>query len=236
MTGALTILRQRLQPLKHRVNQWLGRDLRFPIEVRDPTVRLGSYYGGWVIQPGELNRNSIVYSFGAGEDISFDLAMIERFGMTVHVFDPTPKSMHWVRSQTVPERFVFHPVGLADYDGTARFVLPREDKTSYHISTEGGVDVAECRVQRLTTIMRELEHDHLDVLKMDIESAEYAVLPDILKAQIPIRQLLVEFHHLPGHWDMLNRSKQAIEQLRAAGYRIFDVSHTGMEYSFVKST
>ena len=30
----------------------------------------------------------MVYSFGVGQDISWDLAMIERFGVTVHAFDP----------------------------------------------------------------------------------------------------------------------------------------------------
>ncbi|GIS18490.1 MAG: hypothetical protein CM15mP120_04060 [Pseudomonadota bacterium] len=43
--------------------------------------------------------------------------------------------------------------------------------------------------------MRDLGHDHLDVLKMDIEGAEYAVLDDMLQSNILPDQLLVEFHH-----------------------------------------
>jgi len=234
MAASFPIIRQMLQPLKHRINQWLGRDLNFGSEVRCKTLRLGSYYGGWVVQPEALSHHSIVYTFGAGEDITFDLAMIERFGVTVHAFDPTPKSMNWIKSQLLPEHFVFHPIGLADYDGTARFVLPRLDKASYHIGVTDGVDVADCRVQRLASIMHDLEHDHIDLLKMDIEGAEYAVLPDLVKSQIPIRQLLVEFHHKPGDQPSLNRTREAVHMLHAAGYRIFDVSPTGMEYSFVK--
>ena len=36
-------------------------------------------------------------------------------------------------------------------------------------------------VSRLSTIMSELGHERLDVLKMDIEGAEYAVLDDMLR-------------------------------------------------------
>jgi len=40
------------------------------------TQRLGTTYGGWVL-PKEvlLNENSIVYSGGVGEDISFDIKL-----------------------------------------------------------------------------------------------------------------------------------------------------------------
>jgi len=34
---------------------------------------------------------AVVYSLGIGEDISFDLALIEKYGARVHAFDPTPK-------------------------------------------------------------------------------------------------------------------------------------------------
>ena len=37
-------------------------------------LRLGTRYGGWIIPKNNtLNENSIVYSGGVGEDISFDL-------------------------------------------------------------------------------------------------------------------------------------------------------------------
>lgn len=227
-------VRRILRPLKRRVNQWLGRELPFRPQLRCDTIRLGSEYGGWVVRPERITPSTIVYCFGVGEDITFDLAMIERFDVTVHAFDPTPKAMAWVRSQSTPPKLVFHNVGLADYDGTARFVLPRADYASYHIgqAQEKGADAAECRVQRLSTIMRDLRHDHIDVLKMDIEGAEYAAIDDMIQSRIFPAQLLVEFHHKAGDRQSLERTSRSIKSLQEAGYGIFDVSPTGLEYSF----
>jgi len=88
-------------------------------------------------------------------------------------------------------------------------------------------------MHRLGTIMRELRHASIDLLKMDIEGAEYDVLADMISQRIPVKQLLVEFHH---RWPQIGvgRTKQAIQALNAAGYRIFNVSPSGEEYSFLQ--
>jgi hypothetical protein len=82
--------------------------------------------------------------------------------------------------------------------------------------------------------MKKLSHSRIDVLKMDIEGAEYEVLTDFLASRVPVQQLLVEFHH---RWrDVgLDRTRSAIQDLNGAGFRIFHVSASGEEYSFLKS-
>ena len=50
-------------------------------------------------------------------------------------------------------------------------------------------------MRRVATLMRDLGHERLDVLKMDIEGAEYEVVADVLASGIDIGQLLIEFHH-----------------------------------------
>jgi hypothetical protein len=67
---------------------------------RCSTEFLGTVYGGWTICLDGISESSIVYSFGVGEDASFDLAVIERYGAEVHAFDPTPSSIDWVNKQT----------------------------------------------------------------------------------------------------------------------------------------
>ena len=81
--------------------------------------------------------------------------------------------------------------------------------------------------------MKTLGHEKIDVLKMDIEGAEYDVLSDFLACDASVRQLLVEFHH---YWkDVgLQRTREAIRSLNLAGYRIFHVSSSGWEYSFIR--
>lgn len=54
----------------------------------------GTNYGGFYL-PSEmlLNNNSIVYCVGAGEDISLDVEICDKYGCDVHIFDPTPRSI-----------------------------------------------------------------------------------------------------------------------------------------------
>ena len=59
----------------------------------------------WVLATDLLNKESIVYSFGIGKEISFDLAIIEEFGLSVNAFDPTPNSIEGSSSNLVGQFF-----------------------------------------------------------------------------------------------------------------------------------
>lgn len=222
--------------LRRLFHSLAGDDVVLPVEVACRKERLGSDYGGWTLAPQLLGPDSIVYSFGIGEDITFDLALIERRGVQVHAFDPTPRSVRWVREQRIPESsLVVHEVGLAAFDGHQRFVPPKNPSHVSYSTVRSDVpasEAVELRVQRLSTLMASLGHTHLDLLKMDVEGGEYDVIPDILGASIPIRQLLVEFHHRFRGIGR-GRTRAAIEQLRAAGFLVLDVSADGQEYAFL---
>ena len=89
-------------------------------------------------------------------------------------------------------------------------------------------------VHRLPTILRKLEHNRIDILKMDIEGAEYEVIEDIVSSPVPIDQVLIEFHHRFENIGVL-KTKQAISRMNEAGYWIFNVSASGEEISFIKT-
>ena len=200
------------------------------IEIDIPHVQFGGEGASWTIAE-PLNSQSVVYSFGAGEDVSWDLALIERYSLTINAFDPTPKSIEWLKAQKLPQQFVLHKIGLGNKNETRHFTEPiKAHWVSYSMVREG--EGIEAPVKRLQTIMRELGHTHIDVLKIDIEGGEYEVLDDILASHIPIKQILVEFHH---RWNGIGmgKTKQAIQKLNAAGYKIFYISPSGEEYSFI---
>jgi FkbM family methyltransferase len=168
------------------------------VQMQRKLERFGSEYGGYYLDPSLLNAESIVYSLGIGEDLSFDLALIERFGLAVEAFDPTPKVKTWLASQGLPLALHFHDMGIASFDGKASFYLPpRKDWTSHTMvpSRYFSADTIHVPVMRLSSAMRKLGHDRIDVLKMDIEGAEFAVIEDIVAEKISIAQLVVEFHH-----------------------------------------
>jgi len=206
-------------------------------QVKIARLPLAYDQGAWMIHPDPITRDSIIYSFGVGSNIAWDLAMIERFGVTVHAFDPTPRAREWLRTFVRPPQFVFHEYGVGKFDGEIAFYPPRR-RTSYNFSPidrgyqRDADDVALGPVKRLSTIMRELRHDHIDILKMDIEGGEYEVIEDLLQSDIEVGQVLVEFHHnfrgVP-----ITRTTEAIRALNARGYRIFHLSPRGYELSLI---
>lgn len=213
-----------------------GKDFYSVPDINIAKQTLGNEGANFTIACNEINKDTVVYSFGVGTDISFDLALINKYGVSVYAFDPTPKSLAWVKSQNPPSSFKMHDCGLANYDGTATFNPPENpDHVSHTLldkpqTSERSITVA---VKRLITIMNELGHDHIDVLKMDIEGAEYDVIEDILNSKINIKQILIEFHHRFPNVGV-EKTKKSLAQLKKAGYRIFDVSATGEEFSFIK--
>lgn len=223
--------------VKREVNTWKGLEIRVPVERFDHVERLGTYYGGWHVLADRVNASSVVYGVGVGHDASWDLAMIERFGCTVHAFDPTPRSVEWVASQKWPEKFAFHPWGLATFDGEATFVMPNADPTwsSYVMNAADGTPKHEevrVPVRRLDTIMRELGHPRVDVIKIDIEGAEYDVLDDLVSGSLRPGQILAEFHYWHDR-PAVERFRRNIDGLRRVGYRAFARSPHGPEISFV---
>jgi FkbM family methyltransferase len=198
--------------------------------------RFGSRYGGWNVAIGHLTNKSIVYSFGIGEDLSFDIALIHRFGLFIHAFDPTPKSIGWVHKQVLPESFIFHDYGLGDLDAEVNFYPPdNPNHNSYSMVKRSDIMIKpiHCRVKRLEKIMKELGHNNIDLLKMDIEGAEYQVIDDILNANLRPIQILVEFHHRFPNIGF-NKTINALRKLTDNGYVIFSVSPSGEEFGLIQ--
>lgn len=87
-------------------------------------------------------------------------------------------------------------------------------------------------VRTLSTLANTLGTERIDVLKMDIEGAEYTVLPAVIASPIRIAQILVEFHHRAGI-ESLDATIKWVRQLREAGFQLFHVSETSSEFSFL---
>lgn len=209
----------------------IGVELKAPIEYTGPDR------GAWALDPTGITATSTIYSFGVGRHIGFDLWMIHRFHTIVYAFDPTPIARDWIAAQSLPPQFKFVAVGLADFDGEQQFYEPRRpdspDFFSIPRTSHTATPTVRGPVRRLATIMRELCHERIDLLKMDIEGGEYRVIADLAETPDSPRpaQLLVEFHHnfptVP-----LELTLEAIQRLRRVGYRIVHISPRGLEFCF----
>ena len=213
----------------------VGKELRLKPEVDIHSVK----DGGWWFHPDALGEDSIVWSLGVGEDVDFDLALIRRFRLRVDAFDPTPSTVEWLAARDMPAAFRFHPWAVTGQDGVLK-LYPRVKKDGskstvmYTMVANDGSreDAIVVPAFCLKSIQAQLGQPRVDLLKMDIEGAEYDVLDNLLESPVQPLQLLVEFHHrFEGIG--LERTRKMVARLRARGYRIFAVSETGREVSFI---
>lgn len=208
---------------------WLRRDVQYEVRKSD----------GWFYIPGLLDKDSIVYSIGVGDLIDFDLDLIAHHGVMVHAFDPTPFAADWVQGQSLPAEFVFHPWAASGSDGTLRLyrrVNTRGKRSEVMWTAEDNAgdadDFIDAPAYTVASLMRELGHDSVDLLKMDVEGAEYDILAGLEGTGCLPKQLLVEYHH---RFPSIGKQKTAdsIKMLRRLGYRVFGISETGREVCFV---
>jgi len=80
--------------------------------------------------------------------------------------------------------------------------------------------------------MKENGHKGLDLLKLDIEGAEYKVIESLLEDQLDVRVICVEYDeaHTPLDDGYLARMTGSIESLLESGYSLVAVD--GCNYTF----
>jgi FkbM family methyltransferase len=191
----------------------------------------------WIVPISLVRADWIVYSGGVGEDITFEIELMRRSGCHVYAFDRTPRAIaHVKRVAAHLPGFHFSAVGLWSQSTTLRFWAPRNPAHVSHsaLNLQGSARYFDARCESLECLMKERGHDRIDLLKLDIEGAEYEVITSILAKHIAVGVLCVEFDQ-PVPW---RRTQELLRQLLAAGYALLRVDHwnfTFMHESFLQS-
>lgn len=231
------MLRNLLRKVKRKINILIGNLILIKKDIKCNHIWCGSIYGGFYINPDFLNSDSIIYSFGVGQDISFEKEIIEKYNCNIFSFDPTPKSVEWIKNQEIPNNLTFLDYGINFKTGFVAFNLPKN-----HIHISGSIikykNLDENNsilvfMKSFTDIVNNLGHKNIDILKMDIEGSEFDVIENILNSKIEISQILIELH--PRFFaDGRKRVFELLEILKNNGYGVFAVSDSLNEVSFIK--
>ena len=171
----------------------------------------GSGDGGKLICADDVRPNDcVVYSLGSRLDFSFEIDVIKRFGCQVHTFDCTVGTPP---ASKIPAGVSFHPWCVGGKD---------EAKS---ISSDLGHQGELGQYYTLTTIREKLGHTSIDLLKMDIERHEFAVVATLKDDNAP-HQIAFETH-LHNAYGMWGRPVSEDEwatmwaTLGGLGYRVF---------------
>lgn len=177
-----------------------------------------SYVGRGALRPG-----CVVYSFGArSSNIRFEIEMAER-GCEVHIFDPSGRmrahilsesKQHGISNDALPENIVIHKTTLDWRDSNVG-----NQRTS-----------SSWKPSKLSAIMTKLGHDTIDIVRADLQSAEWKVLENILLdgTVSRIHQLLFNIHlnwsgfEVQGaNHDVIRFWYSVLKKLERARYQLF---------------
>ena len=218
-----------------KLNRSLTRRLREAL-LPKAYQRLGTKYGGWWIDKNLLeNKNPLLIDCGLGRDISFPMEFLEKHNGYVIGIDPDPKSISFCekikpKNMDLYKKAFWKKSGVALKFHLARSVdkLPKgADESgsvlSSHNYVDGGMEI-EVSTTSLSEILTFYNRSTCDVLKLDIEGAEYDVISDLISSgQIhSIDQLLVEFHHGVTHFT-INDTSKIVEDLKLANFKLIHI-------------
>ena len=183
-----------LRYCKRVVRAGLGTDHLLRPELAIETRRIGSAYGGWMVAPGPLGKAKppVVLSFGLGDDISFDEAIIQDHNAHVYGFDPTPVSLDWIATRGTPSNMQVVPIGIAAFDGEQSFSIPKNETRGNFSSRESDGASVICKVRKYDSILAMLHIGRVDVLKLDVEGSER-------RAILAVQSLLLKERQQAGH-------------------------------------
>jgi FkbM family methyltransferase len=188
-------------------------------------------YGGYCLCETSrlVDQSAVVYSFGIGEDISFDEGLIISYNISVYGFDPTPRSIEFVAKKNNPN-FIFTPKALCKEDKKIHLYPPvNTEYVSHNQIRRDGIDPIEVDCLSLTNASNIWNHKKIDILKVDIEGEELNIFSDAnFFVNMPkFDQLLIEVHPFDSQ-----KVNKLFENIGNAGYIL--VHRHNNDYSFKK--
>jgi FkbM family methyltransferase len=222
----------------------MSESLITDIEINLPGILVGPVEnGGYFVHPQLLPERPVVYCGGLGHQIEFELGLIATVSCVIYGFDPTPESARFLR-RFRPQNFVFANVALTGTDSVVFAKLNKEPSAFYRsISIEmvKSDDIRGVRMElkgcRVPSLMHHFGHDRIDLLKIDIEGAEYSVIGDLLDSDVLPGQITLEWHPgqtlSTGEVVGIGGTNAIMSRMHMAGYRRTYVGARLTEMSFV---
>ncbi|MHA6720042.1 FkbM family methyltransferase [Sphingomonas sp. RS6] len=227
-------IRGNLRRLYNGVNKHIARKLVPMLCPRVSTgaiITMGRGHGAWRVPAGSVRPDMICYCVGVGVEASFDLELAAA-GCQVWSFDPTPTAIDYMEKLDYPkDRLQFLPIGVWSENTTLEFFMPADGIVNLSVKNvhlTGQSVKAPCKTLR--TIMAELGHDRIDLLKVDVEGAWKEIIDSMVEEDIRPDLFCVEFDSPTSTAKVVS----TVRQLAKIGFVLADIDRDN--YLFIQSS
>jgi FkbM family methyltransferase len=212
-----------------------GRAVRYgyrvvtrPLQLaRMKLLGLRHFPPNYVYRPA-FGDGSTVVDVGCGYDAEFSRHMIERYGVRALGIDPTRKhgeSLKMLERNTAG-RFRHVPLAVSRVRGLVTFHESRQNESGSILPTHSNVrndaiTTYDVESTDLTHLPERLGLARVDILKLDLEGAEYGLFDGLGKAELsPFQQIFLEcHHHCTDH--TIQETNALVESICRAGFEAF---------------
>jgi len=214
-----------------RATRRIGRELKKHMRLRQAR-RQGLVFvdPNFVYRP-DLPGDAVVIDAGCSYEADFSVCLIGRHNVRAFGVDPTRKHAEALRALEAqyPGRFTHLPCAITGTDGTLTFHESRVNESGSLFADHVNVvhdETTSYDVQAVTlgTLLKRMGVQSVDILKLDLEGAEYDLLERTTAEELqPFKQLFVEFHHhAVSHFGVAD-TRRLVERICGFGFRSFSV-------------
>jgi FkbM family methyltransferase len=179
----------------------------------------------------DLSPDSVVIDAGCSYEADFSVCLIGRHGVRAFGVDPTRKHRGALRQleERYPGRFAHVPCAIAATDGTLTFHESQINESGSLFSDHVNViqdETTSYAVEAVTlrTLLKRVSVATVDIVKLDLEGAEYELLESATSDDLrPFRQLFVEFHHHAVRHFREADTRRTVKRVADFGFRTFSV-------------
>ena len=178
-----------------------------------------------------INENSVIVDVGCGYEADFSRHMISCYGARAYAIDPTEKHKKYLQKieETSGGKFVYLQNAVSSVSGDLLFYEIENHESgslfSDHTNIKQDVTISyHVRSLTLKEIPQKIGHSRIDLIKLDIEGAEFDLFNDIQAKDIQVYdQIYIEFHHKAIESKSFADTQRIIDILGEMGFTNFSL-------------
>ncbi|MBY0533697.1 MAG: FkbM family methyltransferase [Rickettsiaceae bacterium] len=197
--------------------------------------RIGLNYQkpNFIYFPNRLKESVIVIDAGCSYEADFSKYMIKNYSVTSFAVDPTLKHQNALKKleSILEPRFKYLQCALGPKDERVLFYESKTNESgsllNRHVNVQNDEHISYyVDVYNLNTLRSKIGAEDIEILKLDLEGAEYQLIDSLRKEDIEsYKQIFVEFHHHAIDMYSFNDTIKCVDKMKSFGFENFTLDN-----------